>query len=289
MASDTLNVYFTDNATSVSSVAKEGGAFVTTQTWGVAGTNFGSLTVYGSELYALNDGAGGLEQIGTTAISGGNFRILAQDANTVTAGDPYPSTVVVSNQHLFWSDKNHGAIQQVAGSSVTQTPVEVYSVGNGNNYYLDQLVAAPDGFLAWEENAYGVTPSTIYGAAPTCASECTLPVHPTLIASLSTTPTALFTDDRYVYYIAQSSLTTVARTGGSPVYSFSVGSGVPSSLVVDATATAFWVSSNDEIKSVPIAGGPVSVVATGSNIQQLVVDSTALYWTTGNTVMELVR
>ncbi len=291
IAVDAQRVYFTNNDTSVSSVAKTGGAFVTTQTWGVSSTRFDSLMVYGSELYALNDGAGGLEQIATAGLSGGGFGILAQDSNTITNGDPYPSKVVVSNQHLFWSDKNHGAIREVAESSVIETPAVVYSIGNGSNYYLDQLAAAPDGYLAWEENAYSVAPSAIYGAMPTCTSGCSLPALPALIANLTSTPTALFVDDTYAYYMTAGSLTTVLRTGGTAVHTVSVGSGTAASLVVDGT-TAYWVSNDDVIKSAPVAGGSVSVIASvpsGTYILQVAVDSTAIYWTTTNTVMELVK
>ena len=107
---------------------------------------------------------------------------------------------------------------------------------------------------------------------------------PEILSTGRGTPGPIVVDDNRIYFVAASSIFSMAKDGSDVVTL--AASVVASSIAVDATSLYYY--SSVSIDSIPLAGGLPTVLATvTSSAGALAVDATHVYWVASSTVSKV--
>ena len=235
------------------------------------------------------DGDGGLSNRGTgddPASRGSGAGNGAATGNGVAAGTPgatcgtgtcpptvlgaggSPVQIAVDSTNVYWTTQ----------ATVMRAPIN----GGAQTILADNQsnawgIAVGAGSVFWTQTT---APGGAVMTLPTGGGE------PATFASGQNNPIGIAIDSANLYWTdsAGGTVTAQALDGGQP-WTLASGQDYPGVIAVDAT-NAYWAT-EDEIVTVPIAGGRPTVLTPVSNTFGLAVDATNIYWADGNTIWQM--
>ncbi len=273
LAVGSSNVYYISGSSLMKVAAGGGGTPIALATGlpTVAGVATDSTNVYWVE-----PGTGSNGEVLKVSVNGGTSSPLS----TGLAGG---YSIAVLDGYVLWVAASDGTVKQVP-------------IGGGTTSTISSGQDNPVGIATDSSHVYWANAGTVYFASiPSGArntSNSTFTISQVTAQNVGSGPALIATDGTSIYVIGPGSngeTLEAAPVGGGTVSTLASGLGGLGGMAVDSTGVYLTTLS---VERIPLGGGtPVTLPTTTSTskLGTIALDSTSIYWTSSNGVMQLAK